>query len=247
MIVRRGSAVVGDGTDILAAIVIGDLHPQHYATPIRGDHDVVELLACNGLAAVRVDIAHPFADFILVEGAGRLDKFRVVDRGVPFRRAGVQFSFLRLAHQVSSIGDEGLAGLGIILLQIALRVERACTRITHYPPKLLAWVFALGYSLPARLDDRQVLLLEHLLVSQIFLPLVLLLLASLLCRGTPLSSASARLGRFHLALGEGELSIKSSISQLIAPLAVLQLPLVALVCHLLPLLLVLPHGIPQAH
>ncbi|MNF99768.1 hypothetical protein D3C84_826830 [compost metagenome] len=79
------------------------------------------------------------------------------------------------------------------------------------------------------------------------MPLVLLLLASLLCRGTPLSSASARLGRFHLALGEGELSIKSSISQLIAPLAVLQLPLVALVCHLLPLLLVLPHGIPQAH
>ncbi|MNT02558.1 hypothetical protein D3C72_1370610 [compost metagenome] len=112
---------------------------------------------------------------------------------------------------------------------------------------MLAWVFAFGYSLPARLDDRQVLLLEELFIPLLFLPLILLLLASLLCSGTPLSSTSARLGRFHLALGQGKLSIIAGIRQLIAPLAVLQLPLVTLVGHLLPILLVLPHGISQAH
>jgi len=48
-------------------------------------------------------------------------------------------------------------------------------------------------------------------------------------------------------LGEGELLVIPGIRQLIAPLAVRQLALVALICHFLPLLLVLPHGIPQAH
>ncbi|MNH27027.1 hypothetical protein D3C79_871190 [compost metagenome] len=79
------------------------------------------------------------------------------------------------------------------------------------------------------------------------MPLVLLLLASLLCLCTPFSRTCSRLGRLHLPLGESELPVITGIRQLIAPLAVLPIAFIALIRHLLPLLLVLPHGISQAH
>ena len=109
LIVRCRGAVVGDRTHGLAAVVIGDFHSQYHATPVRGDHDVVQLLAGDGLAALRVNVADPFTDFILVEGAGRLDEVRVIDGSVPLGRSWIQFSFLRLAHQVARVGDKSLA------------------------------------------------------------------------------------------------------------------------------------------
>ncbi|MNZ99599.1 hypothetical protein D3C78_1189310 [compost metagenome] len=123
VIVRRRGAIVGDRANGLAAVVIGDFHPQHHATPVRGDHDVVQLLAGDGLAAFRVNVAEAFADLILIEGTGRLDEVRIVDGSMPLGGGRVQFTFLRLAHQVARVGDKSLTRLGVVLLQIALRIE----------------------------------------------------------------------------------------------------------------------------